>query len=113
VCLRDAAILYSVNFYLLQIRHEFLMGNVGYFIFILLKVSMKNNRNFDVSALNIRAHRKHAPSEYVELWRMLHRSKRHVTHANTALMIGEVHYEDRENPLANLYGQFTDSLTLT
>ncbi|MEX0143657.1 DUF4747 family protein [Massilia sp. LMS1-1-1.1] len=65
---------------------------------------MRITRDFDVSGLNIRAHRKHEASEYVLLWQQLHKAKTHIAHANTALMIGTLQYENPREPTAGIYG---------
>jgi hypothetical protein len=67
---------------------------------------MRNTRNFDVSGLNIRVHSEHAPREYVKLWRILNDTKQYVTYASNALMIGEMHFEDPQDPVAGIYGSF-------
>lgn len=67
---------------------------------------MSRTRHFDVSGINIRVHSKHAASEYTELWQKLHTSRIYVTYANNALMIGDVRYENENDPAARLYGYF-------
>jgi hypothetical protein len=67
---------------------------------------MRNTRAFDVCGLNIRVHSEHKPTEYVALWTQLAETRQFVTHANTALMIGDVRYEDDSNPASRLYGYF-------
>lgn len=67
---------------------------------------MGRQKHFDVSGINIRVHTKHEAQEYVNLWEALLKTRSYVVHANTALMIGDVRYEDKKNPEALISGNF-------
>ncbi|MCL9850644.1 DUF4747 family protein (plasmid) [Ralstonia solanacearum P673] len=66
---------------------------------------MARKRHFSVSGINIRVHgRGHYSRNYVELWKMFWGQRKYVIHANTALMIGDVRFEDESNPESPIYG---------
>lgn len=67
---------------------------------------MRTSRNFDVCGINIRVHTKHEPAEYVQLWERLHAQRKYVAHANTALMIGDLRYENLDDKNAGISGFF-------
>lgn len=67
---------------------------------------MSRTRQFQVSGLNIRVHSKHAPDEYLEMWKTLHSLRRPVPIGSAAMMIGEVRLVDENDPLRGLFGYF-------
>lgn len=67
---------------------------------------MRVARGFEVSGINIRVHTRHAPEEYTEFWKQLHRLRGTVTRSSNTLMIGEARSEDKEDHRALIYGNF-------
>ncbi|CAM8751179.1 DUF4747 domain-containing protein [Burkholderia pseudomallei] len=66
---------------------------------------MARKRMFSVSGINIRVHKKgHSAENYSDLWKLFWAQRVSVRHANTALMIGDVRFEDEENPESPIYG---------
>jgi hypothetical protein len=57
---------------------------------------MARQRSFRVSAINIRAHRRHHADEYVELWKMWVRKKLIVRRGVFGLMIGDWRWLDKD-----------------
>ena len=66
---------------------------------------MARKRMFSVSGINIRVHKRgHAAENYRQMWKLFWKQRRSITHANTALMIGDIRFEDENNPEAPIYG---------
>lgn len=66
---------------------------------------MARKRLFSVSGINIRVHKRgHGPEHYRDLWRMFWAQRQSIMHANTALMIGDIRFENEEDPESPIYG---------
>ncbi|KQT10996.1 DUF4747 family protein [Ramlibacter sp. Leaf400] len=65
---------------------------------------MARKRTIKASGINLRVHTKHAPEEYVALWRLLVRLKQHKLRGDTALMIGSSRALESGNPNSPLFG---------
>ncbi|MGS0624354.1 DUF4747 family protein [Ralstonia sp. VS2407] len=58
-----------------------------------------------MSGINIRVHKAgHDVKNYVELWRAFWNQRQSITHANTALMIGDIRFENEDDPESPIYG---------
>lgn len=65
---------------------------------------MARDRTIKVSGINIRVHSKHAPSEYVDLWKTFTRSRKPKTRGVSALMIGTQRHIDKNDSSSPIFG---------
>lgn len=65
---------------------------------------MARDRTIKISGINIRVHSKHAPSEYVELWKAFTRLRKPKTRGVSALMIGSQRPINKDDPSSAIFG---------
>jgi hypothetical protein len=65
---------------------------------------MARDRTIKISGINLRVHSKHAPSEYVELWKAFTRLRKPKTRGVSALMIGTQRPLSKEDPASPIFG---------
>lgn len=71
---------------------------------------MGRERLLKIGGVNIRVHTKHAPTEYVELWKAFHRLRKPKTRGSTATMIGDVRRlnDSTDSPFYGYIYRFVD-----
>jgi hypothetical protein len=65
---------------------------------------MARDRTIKISGINIRVHSKHAPSEYVELWRSFAKMRKAKSRGVSAMMIGTQRPIAKDDPASGIFG---------